>query len=102
MRRYDLTLAAENDLRGILTYTLKEWGPDQLKRYQLGLTAKLEAIASNEVVERRFSENLPTVLIAKYEYHFIFYTVENRDRPPVLAILHEKQDIVVRLADRLK
>ena len=40
MLLYDLTLAAENDLRGILLYTLKEWGPEQVRRYQHALTSK--------------------------------------------------------------
>ena len=101
MRLYDLTREAENDLRDILLHTLKEWGPQQVRRYQHALTSKLEAIARGEVIERHFSKNLPTVFVAKCEHHFIFYTTQNRDWPLVLAILHEKQDIVVRLLDRL-
>jgi len=74
MRLYDLTFEAENDLHGVLLYTLKEWGPQQVRRYQHALTSKLEAIARGEVIPRRFSENLPTVFVAKCEHHFIFYT----------------------------
>jgi toxin ParE1/3/4 len=33
MQSYDLTLAAETDLRDIWRYTYKTWGPEQADKY---------------------------------------------------------------------
>ena len=101
MRLYDLTEDAENDLREILRYTLKQWGAPQVRRYQQTLVRKLEAIAHGEVAVRRFSGNLPDVFVTKCEHHYIFYITQARPRPLVIAFFHERQDIVARLADRL-
>jgi toxin ParE1/3/4 len=101
MRRYDLAKGAETDLRDILRYTLKEWGVQQVRYYQCLLTAKLDSIAAGEVSARQFSKNLPEVLVTRCEHHYVFYTAQNRARPLIIAILHERQDLVARLADRL-
>lgn len=102
MRTYDLTDEAVNDLREIVRYTLKQRGETQVRRYQKALTDRLEAVAKGEVVKHTFSNNLPDVYVTRCEHHYIFYTTRNRARPLILAILHERRDIVTRLVERLE
>lgn len=45
MASYDLTLAAEEDLRGIWQYTLETWGPEQADKYLDELGDCFDAIA---------------------------------------------------------
>ena len=101
MRLYDLSQDAEEDLRDILRYTLKKWGREQVGRYRDQLLKALNSIARAENPARHFSERLPDVLVAKCEHHYIFYSLYNGRRPLILALFHERQDIVARLAHRL-
>lgn len=101
MRHYDLTEGAENDIRQIVRYTLQQWGERQVRRYEKTLTAKLQSLIKGDVAARPFSENLSDVLVTQCEHHYIFYITRKRQRPLIIAILHERQDIVARLADRI-
>ena len=44
MQSYDLTLAAETDLRDIWRYTYKTWGPEQADKYFDQIEACCEAV----------------------------------------------------------
>ncbi len=44
MSNYELTEAADEDLKGIALYTLPKWGPKQAARYEAALDAHFEAI----------------------------------------------------------
>lgn len=56
MRRYDLTEEAALDLAEIASYTLKQWGPDQVRRYRDSLADAMEAIAAGTAVGRVVSK----------------------------------------------
>lgn len=101
MPAYILSKSAEQDLREIARYTLKKWGKTQLNSYRQMLKNSFEAIAAGDVVQRRFSENLPDVHITKAGAHFIFYLTPPNSKPIVIAVLHEARDIVQHLASRL-
>ncbi len=98
---YVLTLAAEADLRGIVRYTRKEWGDAQARRYAAQLERGIEAAASGQGAFRDMSALYPGLRMARCEHHFIF--VLPRDGAPalVVAIFHERMDLMVRLQERL-
>ena len=98
---YVLSQEAEHDLFGIFQYTLKTWGNEQLARYQKALVSALDAIASGRMHGRSLSKNLPEVLFVKAEHHYVFYLIRDKSKPIIIAIFHEKQDIVARLKQRL-
>lgn len=96
-----LTLAAEADLRGIVRYTRKAWGDAQARRYATQLECGIEAVVSGQGAFRDMSALYPGLRMARCEHHFIF--VLPRDGAPalVVAILHERMDLMVRLRERL-
>lgn len=98
---YALTLAAEADLRGIVRYTRKTWGDAQARRYAAQLERGLEAVVSGKGAFRDMSALYPGLRMARCEHHCIF--VLPRDGAPalVVAILHERMDLMVRLQERL-
>ncbi len=99
MRAYDLTLAAEEDLRGIWRYTYETWGADQADRYFGQIEECCDAVGEGRARSRSF-ETLPQgVRIHRCEHHYIVWLAA--DRPVVIAILHERMDFVRRLKDRL-
>lgn len=96
-----LTLAAEADLRGIVRYTRKAWGEAQARRYAAQLEHGIEAVVRGQGAFRDMSALYPGLRMARCEHHFIF--VLPRDGAPalVVAIFHERMDLMVRMQERL-
>jgi plasmid stabilization system protein ParE len=101
MQPYDLTRAAEADLREIARYTLRQWGARQQRRYAGLLAACFQGIAHNTVTSRTFSARYPQVRFTRCERHYVFYFLPEGQKPRILAVLHERMDFLARLADRL-
>lgn len=99
MKSYDLTLAAEEDLRGIWEYSCETWGIDQADRYLDQIEACCEAIGSDQARSKAHDALPDDVRVHRCEHHYLFWLIG--DRPIILAILHERMDLVNRLKDRL-
>jgi plasmid stabilization system protein ParE len=56
MRTYDLSLAAEEDLRDIWSYTYGAWGIEQAKRYFDQIEACCDAVGEGRARSRSFNE----------------------------------------------
>jgi plasmid stabilization system protein ParE len=98
---YVLTLAAEFDLREITRYTIEQWGVRQAAYYIGRLERAFGQIAENNIASRPFSDHYPQVRVARCEHHYIFYLLSEGAVPRILAVLHERMDMLARLADRL-
>ena len=99
MQSYDVTLAAEEDLRDIWRYTYETWGFDQAETYFDRIGACCEAIG-NRRARSKTLDGLPDgIRIYRCEHHYVVWLDE--DRPIIIAILHERMDFVRRLKDRL-
>ena len=100
-RPYILTKGAEADLRDITRYTVAQWGADQCRTYIADLEEKAEAVALGQGVFKDMSDLMPGLRVATSGKHYIF-CVPRPDAPAViLAILHERMDILARLKSRL-
>jgi toxin ParE1/3/4 len=98
---YDITPAAEADLREIARYTRRQWGQAQSRRYARTLASCFQNIAAGEAVQRSFSDHFPDLLTTRCEHHFIFYLHPEEQKPQIVAVLHEHMDLISRLRDRL-
>ena len=101
MSTYELTTAAEDDLKAIARYTLSEWGETQLFHYADLLEQRMKAIAQGTAHSRTFSKRYPDVRVTRCEHHYIFYLHPQNQAPKIIAVLHEKMDLVQRLKHRL-
>lgn len=99
MRSYDLTLAAEEDMRGIWLYTYETWGVDQAEAYFNQIEACCESVGDG-TARLKVLDGLPDgVRIHRCEDHYVVWLTGGR--PIIIAILHERMDFMRRLADRL-
>lgn len=98
---YQLTREAAEDLRSIALYTIEKWGIDQAKLYEAQLKACLEQIASGEAIPRNPIPHRPEILHARCQHHHLFYTRTPEQLPLIIAILHERMDLIARLESRL-
>ncbi|HIH4317355.1 type II toxin-antitoxin system RelE/ParE family toxin [Citrobacter freundii] len=101
MTAYVLTTDAEADLRGIIRYTRKEWGAAQVRRYIAKLEQGIAALADGHRPFKDMSEIYPALRMARCEHHYVFCLPRQRAPALVVAIFHERMDLMTRLAGRL-
>ena len=94
--------AAEKELREILRYTRKNWGDAQAKKYAAKLRECFQALATGKQPCKDMSELYPALRMAHCESHYVFYLLRQNAPALIIAILHERMDIVARLEHRLK
>ena len=100
-RSYILTNSAEADLREITRYTATHWGAARCRTYIAALEEKAEAVARGQGVFKDMSSLLPGLRVASSGKHYIF-CMPQADRPAIiLAVLHERMDMLARLKARL-
>ena len=99
MRTYELTLAAEQDLRGIWRYTQETWGLDQAETYFDRIEACCEAVGDGRARSKTLSGLPEGVRLHRCEHHYLVFLDD--DRPIIIAVLHERMDFMQRLKDRL-
>ncbi len=96
MTRLRISHAAERDLVGIWDYTAEKWGEKQAAIYLRKIGACLEKVRAGRIALKSFAEKLRYI---RAEHHYIFVLTE--PQPTVIAVLHEKMDILARMKDRL-
>lgn len=99
MPSYDLTLAAETDLRDIWRYTYKTWGFDQAEKYFDQIETCCDAVGDGRARSKVLEGLQEGVHIHRCDHHFIAWMAGTR--PVIIAILHEQMDFVRRLKGRL-
>ena len=99
MNKFTLTPDAEDDLNDIWLYTYKEWGEKQADTYLDKLGATFQNISDGEVISKSHHSINPDLETVHCEHHFIFFL--KWEAPVVIAIFHERMDLMNRLRDRL-
>ena len=102
MRHYRLTAAAEADLRGIIRHTRRQWGDEQVRQYISALERGIAGLVAGNVGVKDLGEVFPGLRVARCEHHYVFCLLREDAPALVVAILHERMDLMARLADRLK
>lgn len=98
---YVLTAAAEADLRGIIRHTRSQWGAAQARVYVGKLGIGMAQIAAGEGRFNDLSAFHPGLRMARCEHHYLFCLPRKGAPALILALLHERMDLMLRLADRL-
>lgn len=100
-RPYILTKGAEADLRDITRHTVAQWGTEQCRTYIAALEEKAEALARGQGVFKAMDALMPDLRVATSGRHYIFCLTRSQQPALILAILHERMDILARLKSRL-
>lgn len=98
---YVLTRAAEADLREIIRHTYKEWGDAQVRRYIDALEQGMVRLATGRGPFKDMGAVYPALRMVHCEHHYVFCLPREHAPALVVAILHERVDLMVRIADRL-
>lgn len=101
MTVYILTAEAESDLRSVIRYTRKQWGSAQVRHYIAKLEQDIANLATGQGHFRDMSELYPDLRMSRCGHHYVFCLPGERAPALVVAIFHERMDLMTRLADRL-
>ncbi|MBZ0254486.1 type II toxin-antitoxin system RelE/ParE family toxin [bacterium] len=101
MPTFHLTNTAKQDLINIWQYTFQNWGENQADSYLDLLESSCSNLLIKQETWKALKEIHPNLYSIKCEHHFIFFQLEKPKTPIVLAFLHEKMDMMVRLKNRL-
>lgn len=98
---YLLTAEAETDLRGIVHYTRQQWGDTQVRRCIKKLQQGFSRLAAGQGLFEDMSTLYPALRMARCEHHYVFCLPRENAPALIVAIFHERMDLMVRLANRL-
>ena len=98
---YILTTGAVADLQKIARYTEREWGPSQRREYLLQIEVAATEIATGQGVYRERNDLYPGIRVQSAGHHYIFCLPQTNAPALILAILHKRMDVLVRLKERL-
>jgi len=101
MMSYVLSGAAAADLRGIARYTRKQWGSAQARHYRDELEQSMTRLAARQGPLKDMSAVYPTMSMARCEHHCIFGLLRENAPALIVAVFHERMDLLARLAQRL-
>jgi len=101
MAAFKLTLDAEHDLLGIAIYTVETWGLAQADRYDADLVRHFEGLGRGDVRTSTPISRRPELQASRCLHHYVFSLHDEKKAPLILAMLHEKMDLMTRLAERL-
>ncbi|MGE8106487.1 type II toxin-antitoxin system RelE/ParE family toxin [Allorhizobium sp. NPDC080224] len=101
MTAYILTAEAESDLRSVIGYTRAQWSAAQVRHYVTALERGMENIAAGKAPFKDLSALYPALRMARCQHHYIFCLPRDHAPALIVAILHERMDLMRRLADRL-
>lgn len=96
-----LTEEAEADLRGVVRDTRKRWGEAQVRRYITALERGMSRVADGKGAYKDMSALYPKLRMAHCEHHYLFCLPRENAPALIVAIFHERMDLMVRLAARL-
>ena len=98
---YRLTPDAEEDLLKIAIYTIETWGLQQADAYEAALESCFQAIGEREAHTSAPITHRPELQVTRCQHHYVFWLREQNTHALIVAILHEKMDLMVRLRERL-
>ncbi len=98
---YLLTAAAEADIRDIIRYTRKQWGDAQVRHYVAALEQGIARLAARQGVFKDMDALYPSLHMARCEHHYVFCLPRENAPALIVAIFHERMNLMTRLADRL-
>ncbi len=98
---YLLTHSAAADLREVVRYTLKAWGESQCQAYIAQIEEAAEELARGHGVYKRRDDLLPGLRVRRAGHHYVFCLPDDDQPALILAILHERMDLIARLQERL-
>lgn len=93
---------AQAELREIVRYTARQWGAAQARVYARQIDEAADDLATGRGIFKDFGAVLPGLRVKAVGSHFVFCVLRSGKPALVLAVLHQRMDLMARLKARLK
>ena len=97
--QYVLSLEAEADLRDIIRYTQRRWGAEQARNYAVKLRGGIERLVAGHGAIKDMDALYPGLRMPRCEHHYVFCLPSSDGPAIIVAIFHERMDLMVRVRD---
>lgn len=98
----DFAKEAIKDLSDIASYTAEKWGHEQALHYAELLNEKFNKIAKGRIFSKIAFPTYQNLRVCRCEHHYIFFMhPQKSSKPIILAVLHERMNLLERLKERL-
>lgn len=101
MSAYKLSIDAENDLDEIWYYTFLKWSENKADEYLDELTICCRNISEKKYLWKKLIDIHPDLKYMQCKHHFIFFLIDHDTKPLIIAVLHERMDMILRVKKRL-
>lgn len=98
---YETSFDAEHDLQAIIDYTIENHGFAQMQTYVSQLENCAENLAKKQGTFRELEVKNTKVRVKHCQHHYIFGFDRVNQPFKVIAIFHERMDLMLRLRGRL-
>lgn len=103
MPLYELSSIAEQDLNNVVEYTSERYGNKKVRQYTKALSKCMEAISTGKGFYKEIKDLSPSIIRFKHcQHHYIFGLMRENAPMLVIAIFHERMEIMERLKKRLQ
>ena len=99
---YEISLLAEEDWRDIVNYTFDNHGEAQTRKYMDQLEKCISDLSIGEGFYKAMDGLIPDICLKHCEHHYIFGLMRDNKPMLVIAILHERMDLMVQLKRRFE
>ncbi len=100
---YVILSGAYAQLDNIYDYTLREWGEAQAIEYTGGIFDCFDRISSKEVIWQPVPVEFDIYgYFTRYEKHFIYWKLTQKNQIAIVAILHQRMHQIERLSEAFK
>ncbi len=98
---YEISPLAEPEFEDILNYSFEKFGKDQMLEYREQLKRCLDQLAANSALCRNIQLEGRNLRFLHCQKHYIFAIEREKQPLLIIAILHERMDLVNRVKSRL-
>ncbi len=84
-----------------MRYTRSQWGDAQARAYIAKLTRCIERSVTGVSSTKDVSDLYPALRMGRCEHHYVFYLPRDDAPTLIVAIFHERMNLMLRLANRL-
>jgi plasmid stabilization system protein ParE len=100
-RKFVYSLEAQAELREIVRHTARQWGAARARSYARQIDEAAGDLATGQGFFKDWGQLLPGLRVKAVGSHFVFCVIRPGRPALVLAILHQRVDLMTRLKDRL-
>ena len=101
MEPYEISEPAEEDWRNIVNYTFNQFGEAQTRKYMSELKQCTKKLALSEGHFKELEDLYPSMRLKHCQHHYIFGLMRESCPMLVVAIFHERMDLMAQLKTRL-